>query len=54
MEGYETTRAVNFMSQQNGIETHIFNGVYQVIFEGEDPRKVIEKLMALPFRFEDN
>ena len=54
VEGYETTRAVNFMSQANGIQTHIFNGVYRVIFEGENPRKVIEELMALPFRFEEN
>ena len=54
VEGYETTRAVNFMSRENGIETHIFSGVHRVIFESEDPRKVIEELMALPFRFEES
>ena len=54
VEGYQTTRAVHTISQENNIQTHIFKGIYRVIFDQENPRNVIEELMALPFRFEGN
>ena len=52
VEGYETTRAVDTISGNHGIQTHIFKGVYRVIFDREEPRRVIDELMGLPFRFE--
>ena len=52
VEGYQTAQAANIISQEHGIQTHIFKGIYRVIFNEEDPRKVIEELMSLPFGFE--
>ena len=52
VEGYRTTQAVNTLSETHGIHTHIFKGVYRVIFNGEEPRQVIDELMGEPFRFE--
>ena len=52
VEGYETTQAVDVISEVYGVQTYIFKGVYRVIFKEENPRKVIDELMSLPFRFE--
>ena len=52
VEGYQTTRSVNTIAREHSIQTHIFKGVYRVIFDQENPRKVIEELMTLPFGFE--
>ena len=52
VEGYKTSQAVHRMAQQHGITTHIFDGVYQVLYNNVSPSHVIENLMKLPFRFE--
>ena len=52
VEGYHTAQAVNVISGEHDIKTHIFDGVHRVVFKDENPRNVIEELMALPFGFE--
>lgn len=53
VEGYMTTEAVFHLAQQKHIRTRIFGGVYKVLYEGAEPREVIQSLMSLPPRFED-
>lgn len=53
VEGYKTTKAAFHLSQQKQLKTRIFTGLYQVLYEGADPKEVIQYLMNLPPRFED-
>jgi glycerol-3-phosphate dehydrogenase (NAD(P)+) len=52
VEGYKTSRAAHLVSVKYDIRAHIFNGLYEVLYEEKDPSHVIRKLMALPARFE--
>lgn len=50
VEGYGTTLAVERLCERYAIRCPIFHGVYQVLYEGVDPRKVIINLMKLPIK----
>jgi glycerol-3-phosphate dehydrogenase (NAD(P)+) len=52
VEGYKTARAAHLLSVKYDIRAHIFNGLYEVLYEDKDPTHVIRKLMSLPARFE--
>jgi glycerol-3-phosphate dehydrogenase (NAD(P)+) len=53
VEGYKTTKAAHFLAERKHIRARIFTGLYQVLYENHDPKKVIDALMMLPPKFED-
>lgn len=53
VEGYKTTKAAFFLSQEKNIRARIFSGLYHVLYEGADPKEVTQMLMLLPPKFED-
>ena len=53
VEGYKTTKAAYHLAQERGIRAHIFVGLYAVLYQGHDPKEVIQGLMSLPPKFED-
>lgn len=52
VEGYKTTKAAYLISEKYEVRARIFNGLYSVLYEGEDPKSVIEKMMLVPSKFE--
>lgn len=52
VEGYKTTKAAHLVAQKYDIRSRIFEGVYQVLYEGLPPRDVVQGLMTIPTRFE--
>jgi len=52
VEGYKTTKAVHFISEKYDIRAQIFNGVYDVLYQGHSPKDVISNIMQSPTRFE--
>ncbi len=52
VEGYKTTLAVHRVCEKYDIHARIFQGVYEVLFEEQGPRTVVEGLMRAPSRFE--
>ena len=53
VEGYKTTKAAHLLAQKMNIRARIFSGLYAVLYEGADPRAVVQELMKLPPKFED-
>jgi glycerol-3-phosphate dehydrogenase (NAD(P)+) len=53
VEGYKTTKAAYLLAKEKGIRAHIFVGLYAVLYQGHDPKEVIQGLMSLPPKFED-
>lgn len=53
VEGYKTTKAAHFLAQKMDIRARIFSGLYGVLYEGADPKKVVQDLMTLPPKFDD-
>ena len=53
VEGYKTAKAAYLLAQEKGIRAHIFVGLYHVLYENHDPKEVIQGLMSLPPKFED-
>lgn len=53
VEGYKTTKAAYHLAQKKHIRTRIFSGLYEVLYLDHDPREVIQGLMTLPPKFED-
>jgi glycerol-3-phosphate dehydrogenase (NAD(P)+) len=53
VEGYKTTKAAYFLAKKMNIRARIFSGLYTVLYEDADPRKVVYELMLLPPKFED-
>ena len=53
VEGYKTAKAAFLLAQEKGIRAHIFVGLYSVLYEGHDPKEVVQALMSLPPKFED-
>jgi glycerol-3-phosphate dehydrogenase (NAD(P)+) len=53
VEGYKTTQAAFYLSQNKGIRARIFSGLYEVLYQGADPRSVIQELMKSPPKFEE-
>jgi glycerol-3-phosphate dehydrogenase (NAD(P)+) len=54
VEGYKTTKAAHLLSKKMNIRTRIFSGLYEVLYEQADPREVVQNLMKLPPKFEDD
>jgi len=52
VEGYKTTKAAFELAQKYEIRARIFTGMYQILYEGMEPRELMKGLMALPSRFE--
>ena len=44
-EGVPTVKAVYFSSEKNRIDIPIISGIYDVIYKGENPKKIITQLM---------
>lgn len=53
VEGYKTAQAAHLLAQKEHIHTRIFDGIYHVLYKGADPKEVIQGLMALPPKFDD-
>jgi glycerol-3-phosphate dehydrogenase (NAD(P)+) len=53
VEGYKTTKAAYLLAQKMNIRARIFTGLYQVLYQGADPKEVIQSIMMLPPKFED-
>ena len=53
VEGYKTAKAAHFLAENKHINARIFTGLYKVLYEGHDPKEVIQALMMLPPKFED-
>lgn len=53
VEGYKTAMAAHLLAQREDIKTRIFDGIYHVLYKGADPKEVIQGLMALPPKFDD-
>lgn len=45
VEGIRTTKAAHQFAKKQGVEMPITTGIYQVLFEGKNPRDVVENLM---------
>lgn len=53
VEGYKTTKAAHLLAQKMHIRARIFSGLYEVLYHGADPKVVVQGLMSLPPKFED-
>ncbi|MCH8289034.1 MAG: NAD(P)H-dependent glycerol-3-phosphate dehydrogenase [Candidatus Marinimicrobia bacterium] len=45
-EGVNTTKVIKYLSKEKGVEMPISDQVYEVLFEGKNPHKAVEDLMA--------
>jgi glycerol-3-phosphate dehydrogenase (NAD(P)+) len=53
VEGYKTASAAYFLAEKMNIKARIFSGLYEVLYRDADPREVVQKLMLLPPKFDD-
>lgn len=53
VEGYKTTKAAHLLAQSKQINARIFTGLYQVLYQNHDPKEVVQALMMLPPKFDD-
>lgn len=53
VEGYKTTKAAYLLAQKKHIRTRIFAGLYEVLYQNHDPKEVVQGVMMLPPKFED-
>lgn len=52
VEGYKTAKAAHLIAEKFDIRSNIFHGVYNVLYEGKDPREEITRIMKVPSSFE--
>ena len=52
VEGVETVQSARQLAQKVGGDVPLMEEVYQIIFEGKDPRKSVDLLMSRPMRAE--
>lgn len=52
VEGYYAAASARQLAQRAGVEMPILGGAYQVLYEGADPRQVLEQLMRREKRHE--
>ncbi len=52
VEGYKTAKAAHLVAQKYEVQARIFDGVYQVLYEGMDVRQVIDGMIRVPVYFE--
>lgn len=53
VEGYKTAKAAHLLAVNKHISARIFSGIYQVLYQEHDPKEVVQALMMLPPKFED-
>lgn len=53
VEGYKTAKAAHLLAKKMHIKARIFSGLYEVLYNGADPKEEVKKLMTLPPKFED-
>ena len=53
VEGYKTAKAAHLLAERQQISARVFSGLYRVLYEGHDPKEVIQGLMMLPPKFEE-
>ncbi|MFY7993263.1 MAG: NAD(P)H-dependent glycerol-3-phosphate dehydrogenase [Bacteriovoracaceae bacterium] len=53
VEGYKTTKAAFKIAMKHDIRARIFSGLYMVLYEKHDPKEVLQELMKLPPKFDD-
>lgn len=53
VEGYKTAKAAHFLALSKNINARIFSGLYLVLYEGHCPKEVVDELMRLPPKFDD-
>ena len=51
IEGYKTTKAIYLLAEKYHIDAPIFKGIYEVLYNQKDSKKVISRLMSLPVTF---
>ena len=52
VEGYYAAASARQLAQRAGVEMPILGGAYQVLYEGADPRQVLDQLMRREKRHE--
>lgn len=52
VEGYKTTLAAHLLCEKYDIRARIFNGLYEVLYNHQDPKIVITEIMKTPAKFE--
>ena len=45
-EGYYATKSAYIMNTELGAKTPIINAVYEILYNGKEPKKVFQKLTA--------
>lgn len=53
VEGYKTTKAAYLLAKKMNIRALIFSGLYEVLYNGHDPKEVVQELMLLPPKFDE-
>ncbi|RUM89732.1 MAG: NAD(P)-dependent glycerol-3-phosphate dehydrogenase [Thermovibrio sp.] len=53
VEGVYTVKAVHSLARELSVEMPISEGVYKIIYEGVEPKKVIEELLSRPVKEEN-
>jgi glycerol-3-phosphate dehydrogenase (NAD(P)+) len=53
VEGHKTAKAAHLLAERRHISARIFKGIYQVLYQEHDPKEVVQALMMLPPKFED-
>jgi glycerol-3-phosphate dehydrogenase (NAD(P)+) len=53
VEGYKTTKAAHHLAVKKNIRARIFSGLYEVLYNDHDPKEVIQELMMVPPRFDE-
>lgn len=48
VEGYKTTEAAFKLAQKHNIKANLFSGIYDILYKGDEPQRVIKRLMRLP------
>jgi glycerol-3-phosphate dehydrogenase (NAD(P)+) len=48
VEGYKTTQAAYNLAQKYKIRAPLFDGVYQILYNGVEPEDVLKRLMRMP------
>jgi glycerol-3-phosphate dehydrogenase (NAD(P)+) len=54
VEGYKTAKAAHLLAESKHISARIFTGIYHVLYLEHDPKEVVQALMMLPPKFEDD
>jgi glycerol-3-phosphate dehydrogenase (NAD(P)+) len=52
VEGYLAARAVHAVSQREGVDMPICEGIYRLLYEGLPPREVVKALLSRPIKAE--